>query len=221
MRSILTEVSAGPEMVGGITAVLRAGRDHPPALQLVLGGCPWHLCSSGSGDPALPGAGSRGMVAAVCSRWPALALCPATPGTAACNSPGSDCPVCKSTARAHLGEQSEIGTARPGSHLVLRDPVGRLSLATDLTRGLQAPSRASRAVASHSRTWDTHSLLLVARSCPVALLARHLPGMGAGDMLPAQSTQLLPPPPARGPLSAIPEPVLLCSSGRYLAAGGF
>lgn len=55
------------------------------------------------------------------SRWPALALHPATPGTGACNSPGSDCPACISTARAHLGEQPpETSTAQPGSRLVLR-----------------------------------------------------------------------------------------------------
>lgn len=120
-------------------------------------------------------------MAAGCSRWPALAPCPATPGTAACNSPGSDCPVCKSTAHAHLGEQPQNNTAQPGSLPVLRDPVGQLSLATDLTRGLQAPSRASGAVASHRRIWDTYSLLWVASSCPVALLAQgwvwgHAPG---------------------------------------------
>lgn len=161
------------------------------------------------------------MVAAGCSRWLALALCPATPGTAACNSPGSDRPVCKSTAHAHLGEQPENSTAQPGSRLVLRDPVGQLSLPTDLTQGLQAPSRANGAVASHKRIWDTHSLLLLASSCPVASLAHHLPGMGAGDTLLAQSTQLLPSPPTPGTLGAIPEPVLLCWSGRYLTAGGF
>lgn len=161
------------------------------------------------------------MVAAGCSRWPALVLCPATPGTAACNSPGSDCPACKSIAHAHLGEQPETNTAQPGSRLVLRDPVGQLSLGTDLTRGLQAPSRARGAVASHRRTWDTHSLLLVASSCPAALLAHHLAGVGAGDMLLAQSTQLLPSPPAPRTTGAIPEPALLYWSGRYLTAGGF
>lgn len=118
------------------------------------------------------------MVAAGCSRWPVLVLCPATPGTAACNSPGSDCPACKSTAHAHLGEQAETNTAQPGSRLVLRDPVGQLSLATDLTRGLQAPSRASGAVASHRRTWDTHSLLLVASSYPAQRLCWPITSQG-------------------------------------------
>lgn len=104
----------------------REGPSSHPAAD--AGGCPWHLCSSGSGDPALPGAGSRGTVAAGCSRWPELALCPATPGTAACNSLGSDCPVCKSTVRAHLGERPENGSAQPG-----------LSLCAEGSRGVAVP----------------------------------------------------------------------------------
>lgn len=100
--------------------------------------------------------------------------------------------------------------------------MGQLSLATDLTRGLQAPSRASRAVASHMRTWDTHNLVLVASSCPVALLAHHLPGMGARDMLLAtEHTAPSMPTHPKDPPGAIPKPVLLCWSGRYLTAGGF
>lgn len=187
---------------------------------LGLGVCPWHLCSSGSGDPALPGAGSRGMVAAGCSRWLVVALCPATPGTAACNSPGSDCPVCKSTAHAHLGEQTENSTAQAGSCLVLRDPVGLLSLATDLTRGLQAPSRASRAVASHRRTRDTQSAI-GGQLLPCGFAGPSPPRGGCWGHAPGtEHTAPSVPTHPKDPPSAIPKPVLLCWSGRYLTAGG-
>lgn len=95
--------------------------------------------------------------------------------------------------------------------------MGQLSLATDLTRGLQAPSRASGAVASHRRIWDTYSLLWVASSCPVALLAQGwVWGHAPGTENTAPSIPTLP----KAPPGAIPEPVLLCWSGRYLAAGG-
>jgi len=122
VRCILTESSTGPETVQAITDTPRAGGDplRPPSPPLTPGGRARHLCSGGIGGPALPGAGSRGMVAAGCSRRPAPAACPATPGTAACSSPGSDCPACISTARAHLGEQPESSTAQLGSHPVLR-----------------------------------------------------------------------------------------------------
>lgn len=61
------------------------------------------FCSGGIGGPALPGAVSRGRVAAPCSRWTVVAVPAATSGTAACSSPGCSCPAGTATAHAHLG----------------------------------------------------------------------------------------------------------------------
>lgn len=47
------------------------------------------------------------MMAAERSRWLVMALHPATPGTAACSSPGSGCPAGRSTNHAHLGATRE------------------------------------------------------------------------------------------------------------------
>lgn len=100
------------------------------------------------------------------------------------------------------------------------DPVGQPSLAIDLTRGVQAPSRAGVAVGSHSRTRNTHALLLVASLGLVVWLAHHLTRTHVGDMAPGQSTGVPPSPPTPRLPSAVPVPVLLCWSGRYLTARG-
>lgn len=182
----------------------------------------WHLWSSGSEGPALPGARSRDMAAARCSTCLAPAVCPATSGTAACSSPESDCPACISTAHAHLGGATREQHSWAGvSPCAKGDPVGQPSLAIDLTRGLQAPSRAGAAVGSQSRTGDTHALLLVASLGLLVWLAHHLTRTHVGDMVPEQNTGVPPPPPTPSVPSAVPVPVLLCWSGRYLTAGGF
>lgn len=161
------------------------------------------------------------MVAAGCSRRPALALRPATPGTAACSLPGSDCPGCISTAHAHLGEQPENITARPGSCLVPRgipwDNGPQLLTSHEVSRLPLEPACRDKP------QQDTGHLcsVLGGQPCPVASLAKRLAGTCAGEMLLAQTTCLPPSPPIpRAFPSAIPVLAPLCWSGRYLTAGG-
>lgn len=137
VRSILMEASAGPKMVQGITATPRAGGDpllSPHSIAGPRGYHAWHLCSGGSEGPALPVARSRDMVAACCSMCLVPAVRPAMSGTAACSSPGSDCPACISTAHAHLGGATGEQHSWAGvSPCAKGDPVGQPSLAIDLT----------------------------------------------------------------------------------------
>lgn len=152
VRSILTDISAGSEMVwgGSRTPPEQEGTPcHPPTPRLALGGHAWHLCSGGSGGPALPGAGSRGRVAAGHSRRPALAQRPATPGTAVCSSPGSDCPACISTAHAHLGEQPENSTALAESQGIPWDNCPRPLTSHEVSRLPLEPVWPWQATAGH------------------------------------------------------------------------
>lgn len=121
----------------------------PPPHVWPWGGHAWHLCSGGSGGPALPGAGSRGRVAAGHSRRPALAQRPATPGTAACSSPGSDCPACISTAHAHLGEQPENSTALDRSQGIPWDNCPRPLTSHEVSRLPLEPVWPWQATAGH------------------------------------------------------------------------
>lgn len=82
-----------------------------------------HLCCGGSGGPARPGAASRGRVAAPCSRWLGQAVPPATPGTAAGNSPGRGCPAGTATAPARLGGRQENDTPI-GAAETTKNPTG-------------------------------------------------------------------------------------------------